>query len=203
MIALFRPTYILYTYKSIKRKASNTGTGGSHGEHEQRTKTKKAVKRDKSCDKSEPPEGDISELAANVFNENIALVKSIVKRLEGLDPVVTYDDYLQQAYLGTHNAVRSFRVTTDARFQTILVWHIQKALEKLIPPQNRQVIVTFPNGDEKRMSYQAFRKIKRGLPDGTTYQIESRSVSWDLLEGYDLNGLENGTRSNGKNRRSE
>ncbi len=169
----------------------------------------KASKRE-VIDEQAPPthqnqleDANIAKLAADVFNENIALVKSIVKRLEGLDPVVTYDDYLQQAYLGTHNAVRNFRVTTDARFQTILVWHIQKALEKLIPPQNRQVTVTYPNGDVKLMSYQAFRKIKRGLPDGATYQIESRSVSWDLFEGYDLNNHENRTRSNGKNRRSE
>jgi len=175
--------------------------------------TKKAGKPSKreAIDEQAPPKTqnqpddakNIAKLAADVFNENIALVKSIVKRLEGLDPVVSYDDYLQQAYLGTHNAVRSYRVITDAKFQTILVWHIQKALEKLIPPQSRHVIVTFPNEDEKRMSYQAFRKIKRGLPDGTTYQIEPRSVSWDLVEGCDLDGLENGMRSNGKNRRSE
>lgn len=152
-----------------------------------------------------PPttDAELSKLAAKVFEENIALVKSIVNRFDGIDHINGKEDYIQQAYLGTHNAVRSYRVITDARFQTILVWHIQKALEKLIPPQNRQVIVTYPNGDEKLMSYQAFRKIKRGLPDGTTYQIEPRSVSWDLVEGCDLDGLENGMRSNGKNRRSE
>jgi len=141
-------------------------------------------KKEAASDEQPPPKEaeSVSALAAKVFQENIALVKSIVNRLEGLDPVVSKEDYIQQAYIGTHNAVRKYRAVTDARFQTILVWHIQKALEKLIPPQNRQVTVTYPNGDEKRMSYQAFRKIKRGLPDGTTYQIESRSVSWDLVE---------------------
>jgi DNA-directed RNA polymerase sigma subunit (sigma70/sigma32) len=151
-----------------------------------------------------PPttDAELSKLAAKVFEENIALVKSIVNRFDGIDHINGKEDYIQQAYLGTHNAVRSYRVITDARFQTILVWHIQKALEKLIPPQNRQVIVTYPNGDEKLMSYQAFRKIKRGLPDGTTYRTESRSVSWEALKGINLED-DNGIARSGKKRRPE
>ncbi len=144
----------------------------------------------------------VSRLAGKAFNENLALIRSIVKRLQNLDPTMDYEDFMQQAFIGTHNAVRSYKVITDAKFQTVLVWHIYKIMERLIPPQARQVVVSYPDGTEKLMSYQAFRKIKRGLPEGTSYRTEMRFVSLESMELFDADDdMPALTKRNGKNGR--
>ncbi|MEI7636048.1 MAG: sigma factor [Syntrophus sp. (in: bacteria)] len=125
-----------------------------------------------------------SSLTEKMYYRSLPLIKSVVKRYQKLDTVNDRDDLINQAYLGVHDAVTTFRPNSGAKFSSVLTWCIQKQFEKICPSSNKQVDVTYPDGRKVVMAYKKFQKIKK--------QLLAESAEWTVSSRYthldDTNG---------------
>lgn len=133
---------------------------------------------------SRPSQASHSSLTEKMYYQSLPLIKSVVKRYEKLDTATDRDDLLNQAYLAVSDAIVIYRPAGGAKFSSVLMWCLQKQLEKICPASHKQVDITYPDGRKAVMAYKKFQKIKKQLlAEGAEWTVSSRYTQLD--ENYD------------------
>jgi DNA-directed RNA polymerase specialized sigma24 family protein len=117
-------------------------------------------------------------------------IKSIARRYLNLDHALELNDLLSEAYLAIYDALLHYRNGRGQKFSTYVYWYFQKRFENLCC---KDKVVVIKNDDGLSViSYKEFQKIKRSLPEGTKWIVESRLIPFEPFDS--TNGNPNGIR---------
>lgn len=124
-----------------------------------------------------------------LYQRLLPVVKSIARRYLNLDQALEPEDFLNEAYLAICDALSQYKENRgNGKFSTYVYWHFQKRFENLCC--NDKVVV-LKNGDNQGkqsvISYKEFQKIKRLLPEGTEWTVESRQIPFEPFQN--TNGI--------------
>jgi len=124
---------------------------------------------------------DESAFVFELYNKLLPIIKSIVRRYSNLDQALEPEDFLNEAYLAICDALSQYKVNRgNGKFSTYVYWHFQKRFENLCC--NDKVVVLkngHGQGQQSVISYKEFQKIKRSLPEGTQWTVESRLLPFE------------------------
>jgi len=124
---------------------------------------------------------DESAFAYELYQRLLPVIKSVSRRYSNLDQALEPDDFLNEAYLAICDALSQYRVNRgNGKFSTYVYWHFQKRFENLCCDNKVVVLKNGHNqGQQSVMSYKEFQKIKRLLPEGTEWTVESRQIPFE------------------------
>ncbi len=136
--------------------------------------------------KNQKPQEELNDLFLRVLRENKKLIESVARRYSGIDPSLDYEDLLSEAYLAMVNALSNFEEGKKTSFTSYLFWHLQKKFQTVLGGD--KVVEVEVNGEKRVLSYSEFIRIKRNLPEGSTFRVMTLLSSFEELLG---NGNEN------------
>jgi RNA polymerase sigma factor (sigma-70 family) len=116
-----------------------------------------------------------------LYRENFPLISSLARRYSKIDPSVSYEDFIQEAYIAVANAIKDFIPRSGLNFSSFLFWHLQKRFHGLLK-DDKVVEVRHPDGELELISYGAFLRIKRKLPGECQWRVLSTTSSLEELE---------------------
>jgi len=125
-----------------------------------------------------------------LWEDNQHLAKAICQRYMNLDPVISEEDLLQEAFLALPDALAKWEHERgrNMQFSNFYYFFIQKRLQAKLPGKNK--IVQILNQEfhvVKEVTYSQFRKCrKRLVPPGFTFRICSRilPLPWENLQSH-------------------
>lgn len=133
---------------------------------------------------------DESFFIYELYQRLLPEIKSIARRYLNLDHALELNDLLSEAYLAIYDALLHYRNGRGQKFSTYVYWYFQKRFENLCC---KDKVVVIKNDDGLSViSYKEFQKIKRSLPEGTKWIVESRLIPFEPFDS--TNGNPNGIR---------
>jgi len=151
---------------------------------------------EKTADRSIDESTFIYELYQRLLPE----IKSVARRYLNLDHALESGDFLSEAYLAICDALSHYRKDRGkGKFSTYVYWYFQKRFENLCC---KDKVVVLKNGDNRSViPYKEFQKIKRSLPEGTEWTVESRLIPFEPFDG--TNGNPKGIKSSNREAEDE
>ena len=125
-----------------------------------------------------------------LWEDNKHLAKAICKRYRNLDPIISEEDLIQEAFLALPDALAKWEHQRgrNMQFSNFYYFFIQKRFQSKLPGKNK--IVQILNQDfhvVKEVTYRQFRKCRNRLvPPGFTFRICSRilPLPWENLQAH-------------------
>jgi len=117
-----------------------------------------------------------------IYLINQPFIKTLARRYSKIDHAVSYEDLLSEGYIAVANALKSFKSQSNLTFSSYLWWHLQKRFQSALGT-DKIVEVKYSDGKEGVLPYREFLRIKRSLPEGTTWKVASLLSSLEELSG--------------------
>jgi len=115
-----------------------------------------------------------------IYLKNQPFIKTLARRYSKIDHTVSYEDLLSEGYIAVTEALKSFNSQSNLTFSSYLWWHLQKRFQSVLGT-DKIVEVKYSNGKEGVLPYKEFLRIKRSLPEGTTWKVTSILSSFEEL----------------------
>ncbi len=117
-----------------------------------------------------------------IFLKNQPFIKTLARRYSKIDPAVSQEDLINEAYIAVANAASSFNPERGISFPSYLWWHLQKRFQSVLG-SDKIVEVKYNNGKKEVLTYREFLRVKRSLPEGTDWRVTSLLSSFEELVG--------------------
>jgi DNA-directed RNA polymerase sigma subunit (sigma70/sigma32) len=115
-----------------------------------------------------------------LYKKLLPEIQSVARRYLKLDRTLELGDFVDEGYLAVYDALLQYERDRGQKFSTYAYWHIQKRFENLCC---KDKVVVLKNGyNSSVMSYKEFQKIKRSLPEGTEWTVESRLIPFEPFQ---------------------
>lgn len=115
-----------------------------------------------------------------IYLLNQPFIKTLARRYSNIDNAVSYEDLLSEGYIAVANALKTFKPQSNLTFSSYLWWHLQKRFQSALGT-DKIVEVKYSDGKEGVLPYREFLRIKRSLPEGTTWKVVSLLSSLEEL----------------------
>lgn len=128
---------------------------------------------------------DESFFIYELYQRLLPEIKYIARRYLRLDHTLELGDFLGEGYLAVRDALLQYKRDRGHKFSTYAYWHFQKRFENLCC---KDKVVVLKNGyNSSVMSYKEFQKIKKSLPEGTEWTVESRLIPFEPFQNTNGN----------------
>jgi RNA polymerase sigma factor (sigma-70 family) len=124
----------------------------------------------------------VNNLPEQIYSENQRFIKALAQRYSKIDSAVGYEDLMSEGFIAIMEAVHGFNFQkSNLNFSSYLWWHLQKRFQSVLGTD--KVVEVDIDGEKDIISYTEFLRVKKGLPEGTTWRVTSLLSSFEELIG--------------------
>ncbi len=121
----------------------------------------------------------MSKAVDELFIKNLDIIKYIAKKYSTLDPAISYEDLLNEAYIAIAESIEKFESEKKVSYSSYLWWCLKKRFQKVLKKDLMVVEIEDNTGEKAILNYNQFMR-KKVFLKGKKWRVISLNES---LEG--------------------